>query len=116
MRFGHVRRGKDLSPQTMLGPYGLREPDGPPVVLDDVGLVLVPLLAFDSLGNRIGSGKGFYDRFFATNRSLANRLLANRAVLMGVAFSAQRIEPLPVEPHDHQLDAVVTELGITRFR
>jgi 5,10-methenyltetrahydrofolate synthetase len=111
MRFGHVRTGEDGSPQTILGPYGLREPDGPPVNLRDVGLILVPLLAYDSAGNRLGSGKGFYDRFLA-----ANPELAERAVIMGVAFSAQQVEELATEPHDYQLDAVVTELGITNWR
>lgn len=111
MRFGCVRRGDDGSPRTILGPFGLQEPDGPPVELEHVGLVLVPLLAFDSEGNRIGSGKGFYDRFFA-----ANPVLKRRAVVMGVAFEAQRVEDLPTEPHDYRLDTVVTEGGITTFR
>jgi 5-formyltetrahydrofolate cyclo-ligase len=110
MRFGCVRRGVGGAPQTIAGPFGLREPDGPPVMLGDVGLVLVPLLAFDSKGNRLGSGKGFYDRFFA-----ANPVLAKDAVLVGVAFEAQRCEELPVETHDYQLDAVATEAGIITF-
>jgi 5,10-methenyltetrahydrofolate synthetase len=110
MRFGTVRTGEDGNPQVAAGPYGLREPDGPPIQLELVGLVLVPLLAFDSLGNRLGSGKGFYDRFLVTNPKLANR-----ATIMGVAFGAQEVDHLPTEPHDYQLDAVVTEGGITRF-
>ena len=111
MRFGHVRIGEDGSPQTTLGPYGLREPDGPPVTVSEVGLVLVPLLAYDTTGNRLGSGKGFYDRFFA-----ANPELGEHAVIMGVAHSAQCVDALPTEPHDFPLDAVVTELGITTWR
>ena len=110
IRFGHVRIGKDGSPQTIVGPYGLREPDGPPVTLDDVGLVLVPLLAFDSHGNRLGSGKGFYDRFLAKNPGLAER-----GAIMGVGFSAQEVDHLPVEPHDYRLHGVVTELGTTHL-
>ncbi len=111
IRFGHVRTGKEGSPLTILGPYGLREPDGPPVDLNEVGLILVPLLAYDSAGNRLGSGKGFYDRFLA-----ANPEMAQRAMIMGVAFSAQRVGALTTEPHDYQLDAVVTEHGITNWR
>jgi 5-formyltetrahydrofolate cyclo-ligase len=107
MRFGCVRRGQDGSPQTTVGPYGLQEPDGEPVELAHVGLVLVPMLAFDSRGNRLGSGKGFYDRFLATNP-----ILKQRALIMGVAFEAQRVEDLPTEAHDYRLDAVVTEAGI----
>jgi 5-formyltetrahydrofolate cyclo-ligase len=110
MRFGCVRRGEDGSPQTTVGPYGLQEPDGAPVELAHVGLVLVPLLAFDSQGKRLGSGKGFYDRFLATSS-----VLKQRALIMGVAFEAQRVEDLPTEAHDYRLDAVVTEAGITMF-
>jgi 5-formyltetrahydrofolate cyclo-ligase len=111
MRFGHVRIKEDGSPQTTLGPYGLREPDGPPITVSEVGLVLVPLLAYDTNGNRLGSGKGYYDRFFA-----ANPELSEHAVIMGVAYSAQGVDALPTEPHDYPLDAVVTELGITTWR
>ena len=111
MRFGHVRIKEDGSPQTTLGPYGLREPDGPPITVSEVGLVLVPLLAYDTSGNRLGSGKGFYDRFFA-----ANPELGEHALIMGVAYSAQCVDALPTEPHDYPLDAVVTELGITTWR
>ena len=111
MRFGHVRIKEDGSPQTTLGPYGLREPDGPPVTVSEVDLLLVPLLAYDTSGNRLGSGKGFYDRFFA-----ANPELGEHALIMGVAYSAQCVDALPTEPHDHPLDAVVTELGITTWR
>jgi 5-formyltetrahydrofolate cyclo-ligase len=111
MRFGHVRIKGNGSPQTTLGPYGLREPDGPPVTVSEVGLVLVPLLAYDTSGNRLGSGKGFYDRFFA-----AHPKLGEHAVIIGVAYSAQGVDALPIEPHDYPLDAVVTELGITTWR
>jgi 5-formyltetrahydrofolate cyclo-ligase len=110
MRFAVVRRGVEGSPVTVLGPYDLREPDGPAVDLAKVGLVLVPLLAFDAGGNRLGSGRGFYDRFLTGHPELVQH-----AVIMGVAFQAQRVSDLPVEPHDHQLDAVVTEAGITKF-
>ena len=111
MRFGHVRIEEDGSPQTTLGPYGLREPDGPPVTVSEVDLLLVPLLAYDTNGNRLGSGKGFYDRFFA-----ANPELGEHAVIMGIAYSAQCVDALPTEPHDYPLDAVVTELGIATWR
>lgn len=111
MRFSHVRIEEDASPQTMIGPYGLREPDGPLVTMDEVGLVLVPLLAYDASGNRLGSGKGFYDRFFT-----AHPKLAASATIMGVAYSAQCVDALPTEPHDYPLDAVVTEAGITTWR
>jgi 5-formyltetrahydrofolate cyclo-ligase len=110
IRFATVVTGIDGSPLVRVGEFGLREPTGLPVDLSDVGLVLVPLLAFDSQGNRLGSGKGFYDRFLA-----ANPTLTDKATLIGVAFEAQRLPSVPVEPHDFTLDAVVTELGVQRF-
>jgi 5-formyltetrahydrofolate cyclo-ligase len=110
IRFATVVTGIDGSPLVRVGEFGLREPIGLPVDLSDVGLVLVPLLAFDKHGNRLGSGKGFYDRFLA-----ANPELTARATIIGVAFEAQRLPSIPVEPHDFTLDAVVTELGIQLF-
>jgi 5-formyltetrahydrofolate cyclo-ligase len=107
IRFATVVTGIDGSPDVRFGEFGLREPTGLPVDLSDVGLILVPLLAFDEQGNRLGSGKGFYDRFLA-----ANPALTTKATIMGVAFGAQKLPTIPVEPHDFVLNAVVTELGI----
>ncbi len=73
-----------------------------PVVLTSRTLVLVPLLAFDRHGNRLGSGKGFYDRFLAGFPGVA----------FGVAFAVQEVERVPTEPHDRRLDGVVTEAGL----
>ena len=66
--------------------------------------LLVPLAAFDHRGGRIGWGKGHYDRSIA-------RLYADGSplVTIGVAFSLQQVESVPVEPHDRQLDYVVTD-------
>jgi 5-formyltetrahydrofolate cyclo-ligase len=110
IRFASVVTGIDGSPVVRAGEFGLREPTGIPVDLSDVGLVLVPLLAFDDRGNRLGSGKGFYDRFLA-----ANPALTKKATVMGVAFEAQRLPAIPMESHDFALDAVVTEHGIHRI-
>lgn len=64
---------------------------------------LVPGLAFDRTGGRLGRGKGYYDRFLSKARGFR----------MGVAFGAQVSEnPLPTEAHDARMDAVVTEEGI----
>ncbi len=107
IRFANVVTGIDGNPAVRVGEFGLREPTGEPVNLNHVGLVLVPLLAFDDQGNRLGSGKGFYDRFL-----VANPGLTTRAAIMGVAFGDQQLPTIPVEPHDFALDAVVTEQGI----
>jgi 5-formyltetrahydrofolate cyclo-ligase len=72
-------------------------------------VVLVPLLAFDGSGHRLGYGGGYYDRTLA-------RLRADGPLLVvGVAYSAQEVDRLPGTEHDQRVDAVLTELGIVRF-
>jgi 5-formyltetrahydrofolate cyclo-ligase len=70
-------------------------------------ILLVPLAAFDADCNRIGWGQGHYDR-------VIERLLADGEPLLtvGIAFSFQQVESLPVEAHDRSLDMVVTEKGL----
>ncbi|WP_294643180.1 5-formyltetrahydrofolate cyclo-ligase [uncultured Aureimonas sp.] len=73
----------------------------------DPDVLLVPLLAFDRRGARIGYGRGFYDRAIA-------RLLAVKPALVtiGLAFDAQEVAEVPVEPHDRFLDRILTESGV----
>ena len=94
--------------------WGIREPnpDGPSVAPEDLDCVILPCVAFDSNGNRIGMGGGFYDRTFESVR--LGRIPT--PALIGVAFEAQRIEELIPNSWDVALDAVVTELGVQRFR
>jgi 5-formyltetrahydrofolate cyclo-ligase len=68
--------------------------------------VLVPGLAFDADGHRLGYGLGYYDRTITALRE-AGDLLA-----IGVAYAAQLIEAVPREDHDQPLDLIVTENGI----
>ena len=77
-----------------------------PAVPGDWDLVIVPLLAFDRRGYRLGYGKGFYDRLLA----------ANRATTIGVGFAAQEVDALPAETHDIALDWVITERELIRSR
>jgi len=70
------------------------------------GAVLVPMLAFDSDGHRLGYGGGYYDRTLA---GLPN------ARAIGIAYAGQEVPSLPREPHDHPLDMIVTETGLRRF-
>ena len=65
-------------------------------------VLLIPLLAFDSRGKRLGYGGGFYDRTLA---------LWPGAVRIGCAFAAQEIDSVPTGPYDQRLHAVVTEAG-----
>jgi len=81
---------------------GLQAPsDDQPVVQPD--LVVVPLLAFDRQGRRLGQGGGYYDRALED-------LKARRDVFaLGLAYSGQETANLPHEPHDQALDAILTE-------
>lgn len=72
-------------------------------------LVFAPLVGFDSQGNRLGMGGGFYDRTFAF---LRRRHTWRKPHLLGVAFDCQQADGLPREPWDVPLDAVVTESGV----
>lgn len=73
-------------------------------------LVLVPLLAFDAIGHRLGYGAGYYDRYLREAR-------AKRTIhAIGIAYAGQEVRELPYEDTDEALDAVVTEEGVRRFR
>lgn len=80
---------------------------GPPAgadVVDPQGLI-VPLVGFDAAGNRLGWGKGHYDRAIA-------RLSARHPLItVGLAFAVQELAAVPAEPHDRRLDMILTERG-----
>lgn len=86
------------------GQFGLEQPcESAPKVTPT--LVLTPVLAFDGLGNRLGYGKGHYDR------SLEHLRTQGRAFACALAFHGQMLDSLPSEPHDQALDWAVTEVG-----
>ncbi|MBI1275880.1 5-formyltetrahydrofolate cyclo-ligase [bacterium] len=68
--------------------------------------LLVPLLAFDAKGHRLGYGAGFYDRTIQFLRSKNQRFIA-----VGLAYDTQETDRLPADRHDQKLDAVITESG-----
>jgi len=78
----------------------------------NLDVILLPLVAFDSAGNRLGMGGGFYDRCL---RALKHRKHFKRPLLVGVAYSFQRTATIPTESWDIPLDICVTESGVTRF-
>jgi 5-formyltetrahydrofolate cyclo-ligase len=99
--FHRVPDGEVLAP----GAFGIHEPlDSWPRTTPD--MLLVPLLAFDASGHRLGYGGGFYDRTLA--------LLNVPAI--GIAYAGQEVAALPHMTHDRRLNAVLTEYGLTRFR
>ena len=98
--FHHVPDGDVLEP----GSFGIREPlENWPRARPD--MLLVPLLAFDARGHRLGYGGGYYDRTLA--------LLKVPAI--GIAYAGQEAASLPRGPHDMALTMVVTEQGVRRF-
>lgn len=80
---------------------GILEPPGVAIGAEVVDVALVPGIAFDPHGGRLGQGSGHYDRLLP--------LLADHATLVGVAFSLQVVPVLPTEDHDVPMDVVVTE-------
>lgn len=89
------------------GPFGARIPEVTHYVTPEV--LIVPLVAFDDYGNRLGYGGGFYDR---TLEGLRTR---GKAIAIGFAFEDQRAENLPIEATDQPLDFIVTEARIRSF-
>ena len=69
-------------------------------------MILVPLVAFDKFKNRIGYGKGFYDRFF---NKFSNR---KNILSVGIAFDFQKTNIIPKEKHDKKLNYILTEKSI----
>jgi 5-formyltetrahydrofolate cyclo-ligase len=89
------------------GPFGILEPSGgPPVAIGEVGLLVVPGVAFDRTGHRIGYGKGFYDRLLHG---------ADHACKAGIAFDFQLLTELPAEGHDVRMDLLATESVLLRW-
>jgi 5-formyltetrahydrofolate cyclo-ligase len=89
-------------------PFGIAEPPPDwPVVVPQI--LLVPLLAFDARGHRLGYGGGYYDR---TIEALGRN---GPLCTIGIAFAGQEIEAIPDEGHDRPLDRIATETGVRSF-
>ena len=90
-----------------LGAFHIEEPTGENTVSpDEIELVIVPAVAYDRAGNRLGRGKGFYDR-----------LLSNTAATkVGIGYEFQIVDEIPAEPHDVKMDMVITQKTVLRFK
>ncbi|MCP4434500.1 MAG: 5-formyltetrahydrofolate cyclo-ligase [Actinomycetia bacterium] len=110
MEFAAWARGAELRPNR----FGIGEPVGPPVGVEDLDVVLVPCVAVDRAGTRVGFGAGYYDR--ALGRLPAAEPAAGRPVLVGVAYEVQVVALIDARPWDVPLDIVVTEAGVNRPR
>lgn len=89
-----------------LGSFQIEEPTGNDITdVDDIELMVIPAVAFDRRGNRLGRGKGFYDRL----------LSSTKATKIGVGYEFQLFDEIPCEPHDIPMDMVITQKNIIRM-
>lgn len=106
LRFRAWKRGEPLERHAL----GMQEPL--PIAASVIpAIILVPLLAFDGIGNRLGYGAGYYDRAMQTLRQFTPTPL-----FIGVGYGLQEVPLVPTEPHDTPLDGILTELGVSMFR
>ena len=108
LEFRRWRPGDALEP----GAHGISQPRADQPVVTPT-LLLVPMLAFDADGWRLGYGAGYYDRTLA---ELRGRLLETPPLAVGIAYAAQEMASLPHHAGDQRLDGVVTERTARRFR
>jgi len=103
LEFFAVECWEDLRP----GAFGVLEPgnDGPAVRLMPGDLVVVPGVAFDEDGYRLGHGKGYYDRAFAVE-------LGDAPTLVGFGYEFQIVDAVPHDHRDRQMDAIITDRKI----
>ena len=114
LRFGLLQSQRE--DQLQLSPlkanrFGIAEPDLPASQLlpaTRLDIIVVPLVAFDGHGNRLGMGGGFYDRSLADSSG-------HSPLLIGYAHDLQQVNQLPARPWDKKLHAVVTESGCQWF-
>lgn len=90
-----------------LGSFHIEEPTGENTVNpSEIDLIIVPAVAFDRDGSRLGRGKGFYDRLLADTK----------AATIGIGYDFQLVDELPVEAHDVPMNMVVTETSVILCR
>lgn len=106
------------------GRFGIPEPpiDSAEVPVEDIDLMIVPGLAFDAAGRRLGFGGGYYDEVLSLRSGAARRgpdagvELAGPRLVVGLAYDFQVVDTCPAEPHDQPIDCVVTESRVLRRR
>jgi len=90
------------------GPFGTFHPRSSAAVIEP-SVLLIPLLAFDAKGQRLGYGAGYYDRTLSAMRSVKS------VMAIGIAFDEQETDLIPTEPTDAALDGVVTDKRLLTF-
>lgn len=90
-----------------LGAFHIEEPQGDDIVpVELMELIVVPAVAYDRNGNRVGRGKGYYDRLLASST----------AMKVGVGYDFQLVDEIDAEPHDVPVDMVITESHFIKVR
>lgn len=93
--------------QMHLGAFRIEEPDGDDIVdTDRIDLIIVPAVAYDRRGNRVGRGKGYYDRL----------LRGSRATKVGVCYPFQIVDEIDAEPHDVAVDYIIAGSTVYKCR
>lgn len=83
-----------------IGSFNIEEPDGDDITpIEAIELIIVPGVAYDRNRNRVGRGKGYYDRLLAESRALK----------IGVGYDFQIVDEIDVDPHDVPLDIIITD-------
>ena len=88
------------------GKYGIFENSLSTISIDQMDLLIIPGIAFDSQGNRIGYGKGYYDRFLSSRKA---------KYIIGLAYEAQIINEIPNNDHDIPVNIIITEKRTIRI-
>lgn len=103
LRLSYLDTMDVLSPST----FSVPEPVGHEIPADpaDVKVVVVPMMAFDRHGHRLGYGAGYYDRFLSKNPHMEK---------IGVAFSCQEMDLIPADENDVRMDIIVTEKDVIK--
>lgn len=95
----------ELSP----GYMGILEPNLGPErsrTVDDADIVILPGVVFDFSGNRLGYGRGYYDKLLSGRKKIAP--------ILALAYAEQLVERIPVEEHDVRVNIIVTDIGVIR--
>ena len=101
LTFSELKNWNDLE----ISSYSILEPEKESIKeisIDEIDLIIVPGVAFDKMKNRMGHGKGYYDKL----------LEKTQAITVGLAFQFQLVEKIPTEPHDKPVDIIITEKQI----
>lgn len=89
--------------------FGILEPKDDVSMAEVPSVMIVPGVAFDMQGGRVGRGRGYYDRYFELHKDVIKSKIA-------IAYQLQVMdEPVPMEPYDERMDALITEKGVYRF-